>query len=457
MTLDYKILGQLYYGPEINETPEIPGTSGYYTSVTGSTFSSFIAFRDPNYYPEENGFYTSLDGSTWSLQPSSFDFDFSNKVICGNGKAVSMRNFRDFVLYSEDGINWTSSNIGYTYDRWSLAFGDGKFVLIGSDCCTSRIYTSVDAITWTLGTMPTGSWRSVTYGNGKFVAVDHFNFSYSTDGVTWTSSTLPAGDLYEYYSRVVYGNNIFVAITDTGNHAYSYNAINWTRSNLPESGQYFWTDLIYANNRFIITPDDGDVGANFILWSEDGIDWYQAFLPVSRRWSSVAYGNNKFILTSKDETQAVTPANTKIFSSTDGSVWNEEDIGFEANFWSISFIEINTLQEVQISIGGQGTPGSYVEITEPQVLYTVPTGTETTVTSIYVTNHDSVQRTYDLAVVPEGETLSLKHHIRWDMPVSGSDFDVSNAKLTLSAGDTIYVFPSTINQVGFTAFGVEKS
>jgi hypothetical protein len=109
------------------------------------------------------------------------------------------------------------------------------------------------------------------------------------------------------------------------------------------------------------------------------------------------------------------------------------------------------------NIGGQGTPDSYVEITEPQILYTVPAATETTITSIYVTNHDSVQRTYDLAIVPAGETLGLKHHIRWDMPVGSSDFDLTTAKLTLSAGDRVYVFPSTINKVGFTAFGVEKS
>ena len=95
------------------------------------------------------------------------------------------------------------------------------------------------------------------------------------------------------------------------------------------------------------------------------------------------------------------------------------------------------------NIGGQGTSGSYVEIIEPQVLYTVPNGTETTVTSIYVTNHDSIERTYDLAVVPAGQTLSLKHHIRWDMPVSGSDFDLNNAKLTLSAGDRVYAVSYT--------------
>lgn len=105
---------------------------------------------------------------------------------------------------------------------------------------------------------------------------------------------------------------------------------------------------------------------------------------------------------------------------------------------------------------GGGTPGYTEIITEPQILYTVPSGTQTTITSIYVTNHDTVERTYDLAIVPSGQTLSLKHHIRWDMPVAASDFDLVNAKITLSAGDKVYVFPSTVDKVGFTAFGVEK-
>lgn len=114
----------------------------------------------------------------------------------------------------------------------------------------------------------------------------------------------------------------------------------------------------------------------------------------------------------------------------------------------------------------EGTPGGYGYggsdpwdelIVEPQVLYTVPANTQTTITLIFATNHDTVERTYDLAVVPAGQTLSLKHHIRWDMPIKNSDFDLVNAKITLSAGDRIYVFPSTVDKVGFTAFGVEKS
>jgi hypothetical protein len=102
------------------------------------------------------------------------------------------------------------------------------------------------------------------------------------------------------------------------------------------------------------------------------------------------------------------------------------------------------------------TEDSYSEIIEPQVLYTVPANTETIITSIFVCNRDLIERTYDLAIVPAGEELALKHHIRWDVPVPANDFDLNDAKLTLSSGDRIYVFPSTVEKIGFTAFGVEK-
>ena len=38
------------------------------------------------------------------------------------------------------------------------------------------------------------TWRSVTYGNGKFVAVasDSDKAVYSTDGINWTETTLPS-------------------------------------------------------------------------------------------------------------------------------------------------------------------------------------------------------------------------------------------------------------------------
>lgn len=437
MTLDYKILGQLYYGPEINETPEIPGTSGYYTSVTGGIANRFVLPLSSS-----SEVLYSDDGATWSVGTMPTGGDWYS-LTYGDGKFVSVSSSSNVAAYSTDGITWTQSTMPSSQAWLVLAYGGGKFVSIAP--LTNVAAYSTDGISWTQTTIPSDKfWLSITYGNGKFVVVGYDTSSlvlYSTDGINWSeSSSFPAET---HLRSITYGNGRFVAIGMFNEESYySTDGINWTQSTLPSSQ----VAIAYGDGKFVTVPTYSTQAA----YSTDGITWTVSTIPIGDGYNSLVYGNGKFV---------AGPgmfANASAYS-TDGINWVGTTLPFEANYGDVSYGEVNTLTEVQISIGGQGTPGSYVEITEPQVLYTVPNGTETTVTSIYVTNQDSVSRTYDLAVVPAGETLSLKHHIRWDMPVAGSDFDLANAKLTLSAGDKIYVFPSTINKVGFTAFGVEKS
>ena len=72
-------------------------------------------------------------------------------------------------------------------------------------------------------------WSSVTYGDGKFVAVayDSNIAAYSTDGITWTQATLPTTALWRY---VTYGDGKFVAVAyENDIAAYSTDGINWHR------------------------------------------------------------------------------------------------------------------------------------------------------------------------------------------------------------------------------------
>ena len=65
---------------------------------------------------------------------------------------------------------------------------------------------------WETHEMPsTANWYSVTYGNGKFVAVANNSnkTAYSTDGITWTAATLPSS---ANWGSVTYGNGKFVAV-----------------------------------------------------------------------------------------------------------------------------------------------------------------------------------------------------------------------------------------------------
>ena len=105
--------------------------------------------------------------------------------------------------------------------------------------------------------------------------------------------------------------------------------------------------------------------------------------------------------------------------------------------------------------GGGGTEEVIDESLSPVTMYTVPSGKQAIISSVFATNHDTVERTYDLALVPAGDELSTAHHVRWDYPVNSDDFDMVSSKFTLAAGDKVIALPSTADKIGFTVFGVE--
>jgi len=71
---------------------------------------------------------------------------------------------------------------------------------------------------WIYHSVPINAWISVTYGNGKFVAVANSGGANrvmtSPDGETWTSPvTAPEAN---GWTSVTYGNGLFVAVASSG-------------------------------------------------------------------------------------------------------------------------------------------------------------------------------------------------------------------------------------------------
>ena len=443
MTLEYKILGQVYYGPEINEIEDTPGASGYYGTLYTREEDRYVVASSSIGAGVPSPAAYSTDGITWTETVMPYDQIWSS-VAYGDGKFVAVSEGPvQGAAYSTDGITWIGTSMP-SQAAWSaLAYGDGKFVAATGNTDTAAY--STDGINWTASTTSSqNGFNQMAYGNGKFVAIRGFSntAAYSTDGITWTASTLPSSGTWK---GLAYGNGKFIVTREFSTAAaYSTDGITWTAFNMPSNPVYGW-QLAYGDRKFVAIA----FGQNVSAYSKNGIDWISTTIPGTD-WREIVYGSENFI--------AYAYLSPSAAYSTDGITWTLTSAP------SLTIIEdtsaygkVTIFSEVANSIGGQGAIGSYIETVEPQVLYTCPSDTETTVTSIYVNNRDSITRTYDLAIVPSGETLSLKHHIRWDMELSPYDFDLVNSKITLSQGDSIYVFPSTINQVGFTAFGVEKS
>jgi hypothetical protein len=97
-------------------------------------------------------------------------------------------------------------------------------------------------------TLPTTGWVSVTYGNGKYIAMTSTGATAnSLNGTAWTTGTaLPTGT----YAKLKFGGGFFYAITSNSSSiAYSIDGTSWTPGNTTLGGGH--ADIAWGNNNYI--------------------------------------------------------------------------------------------------------------------------------------------------------------------------------------------------------------
>lgn len=219
-------LGFIGYSEDgLNWNPVTSVSEGEYHIAYGN--GKFVAVNG-----NSNLAFYSTDGTTW-IQISMPTNEYGWADICyGNGifLATSVVNSTT-IAYSTDGINWTTSNLPTDNSWMSIAYGNGMFVVFEYDSGANLIVYSTDGINWEQESFCGIARPKSTYGNGKFVVIDSdFNSdisAYSADGINWTRGTLPTSDVW---TDVCYGNNKFIAITETEIFAYSLDGITWTNT-----------------------------------------------------------------------------------------------------------------------------------------------------------------------------------------------------------------------------------
>ena len=119
-------------------------------------------------------------------------------------------------MYSDDGINWVGVSATEKNSWNSVTYGNGKFVAVASTG-TNRVMWSPDGITWTAAAAPLDNpYTSVTFGEGRFVAVANggtMSVMYSTDAINWTA--VDSAENNGWYS-ITYGDGKFVAVAING-------------------------------------------------------------------------------------------------------------------------------------------------------------------------------------------------------------------------------------------------
>jgi hypothetical protein len=94
------------------------------------------------------------------------------------------------------------------------------------------------------------------------------------------------------------------------------------------------------------------------------------------------------------------------------------------------------------------------DATTDTTLYTVPSATQVTISSITICNRAGGAGTYRIAMIPNGETLADKHYIAYGAGVAANDTIALTIGLTADAGDVITVYASSAS-VSFGLFGSE--
>jgi hypothetical protein len=141
------------------------------------------------------------------------------------------------------------------------------------------------------------TWKSISYGNGIFIAVTNSTVAaYSPDsGVTWTQFTIPAGE----WIKIIQGNSTFVLIPQTGIDAYtspmSSTSLNatWVKVALSPSTSP-WVDAVYGGSGlgfFVISS-----GTSASYSSVNGATWSSKTLPSNNTWTSIAFTSGKFVI-----------------------------------------------------------------------------------------------------------------------------------------------------------------
>ena len=203
---------------------------------------------------------TSIDGgTTWvqrTLPTTTTWYAVKYGDLATNDKFVAVSSAGNYAATSPDGCVWTARSItGSTYAWKSMSYGNGVWVALANaaDANTLRTAVSLDGITWTNNNTATitcpGTWSSIFFGNGKFIAVcsGSTKCAVSTNGVNWveggalTSSTA--------WISVTYGNGVWLAFTATNSDkcARSTNdGTSWSEITLPASST--WRAVIYGKN-----------------------------------------------------------------------------------------------------------------------------------------------------------------------------------------------------------------
>jgi len=293
-----------------------------------------------------------LDSTTrYSIEPrvSVEEPEFSNTPVTGYNRNYEFLSYGEerfvaltggignysnqYAVFSTNGSTWSSElNLGSGYDITGLTYTGDRFIATrGSNSGSSHntILQSIDGESWAATTLPISSKFIDISSNGKqnvAVLSDSNEIIYSSNnGNTWSTANI-TGTL-QSFGLLQYGNNKLVALGIGGNGDVAYstnNGATWTiaQGAIPQNN---YNDITYGNGRFVAIVDNENLTSNSVVYSFDGIEWFESSITSTDTYNRISYAQGVFIATGVGNTVA---------RSQDGLVWKV--FNDDSTFYSLS-------------------------------------------------------------------------------------------------------------------------
>jgi hypothetical protein len=262
------------------------GGSGTTTlAVMSNEGVSRIKLTDTNTFDEDQAAYAGFSGTGYTSTPTVTIIDTSAKFVAiATGSGANCYNTTANINSA-----WTAGSVTGKTGLVSLVYGGGYYVAVGG---TNDAVRSVTGDLWTnastsMPTLSAGTWKSVAYGHGTFIAISTGNnaTAKTENGLAWSAAgVLPADTTW---TSIAYGNGRFVAVASGGKvAAISYNkGTSWIQTTLPQTAT--WTKVSYGQGLFFAIAS----GTTICATSPDGVTWTEQAMPSSSGWIGVQFGN----------------------------------------------------------------------------------------------------------------------------------------------------------------------
>ena len=253
------VVSQVGYGYTSTPSVTVTDANAAFMAISTATASSA-------YSTDQGATWTSTVGTTGKTNLTSLAYGNNLYIAVGgtsSGVAVSYAPGNSSSLssttWSDQSSYITTNASGYN----AVTYGAGVFCAIGG---TVSSFTAADPTKWYVGaTLPSKTWASITYGNGRFVALaSDGTLCYTTNWQTNAWVTTPS-----YAS-----NNTWVTVLN--NPLYANGVTTWSR-------------IRYGQGLFIAIATSSQAVAT----SPDGLNWtyYATGMPSSSNWLGLAFGN----------------------------------------------------------------------------------------------------------------------------------------------------------------------